>query len=154
MKKTVLLFLTTILLSFPVITMAQASTDNTKLTETERVIDKYSEKIYNGFSVLIEKAEEPVKTGFHYVVKKQIAQGVVGLLPLTIFLLLLYPLFYSIQHYEGDEFNGYTALAILFGFTEVILLVTSICATGNAVMHLIAPEYYAIEDIARLVGIQ
>jgi len=125
------------------------------VSETERIIDKYGSKVAEGFSTFMDSATPMAKEGFEMVVKLQFAKGVAYLL-IPIFCIIGWFIFsknYKIAREDDPREwvfgkNGSIALASLI--VSCCLLVASIPATYHGLLHVIAPEWYAIKELATL----
>ena len=158
MKKFFAILMITIM-TIPAMSFAEETkNDNTQviseqnISTAERIIDKYSEKMYETFSELAQNLKGPAKEAFGYMVKKEIAQGYVFMIPLVGFLLTLLLgiiiIYSSIRHDGNEALEAIGASALV---ASAIFLAISIFTTGSGIMYLIAPEYYAIQDIFELL---
>lgn len=136
--------------------------------EVERLIDKYGGKVIDGFNHVVEKTTPIAKEGFYIAVKLNIAEGISMLLPLLFFFIFGYvfmneynrinnllnsdkvPLNMDNRYGPFDDNNATPLLITLIVFTFILFIMTLIC-TSSGIKHLIAPEWYAIEDIINLV---
>lgn len=123
-----------------------------EISETERIIDKYGGKIAESFMNLMDTATPVAKEGFQMVVRLQIAKGIVMLIPIilcTICIILFISAARSME--EDDNFpNG--AMVIISGIIGVVTLITALFLTGDGILHIIAPEWFAIKEIIALVN--
>jgi hypothetical protein len=142
--------------------------ETTTLSETERIVDKYSGKIVDNFVILIESAAPHIKEGFKMVVRLQIAKGIAYLLPLLFFIVFLILTFIeynrieklinseNIPDYmgsnEGVFFERNISFKIIFylGLT-VITACMAVVFTYDGVVHLMAPDWFAIKEIQTLI---
>lgn len=144
-KKLLLLFL----LFSPILSIAQ--TDSTATTkDTEYYVDKYSEKIFNGFVDIMEASEPIAKEGFKMVVKAQIAQGIAALLPLIICIICFILGISAYKTSEGHK-GDYDILCAIYLGIALFMALISIFTTGNAIRHLVSPEWEAIKEISNLL---
>jgi uncharacterized membrane protein len=124
------------------------------VSEAERIIDKYGGKIVDGFNTLVSKAVPYAKEGFVIAVKLQIAKGIAGLLPLIAMFLFIYLFFKANKKaewgYEGPQ-NTSAVLTIVTGIIAFILFIVAMFNTYDAVLYLVAPEWFAIKDIIQLM---
>ena len=145
-----------------------AQKDSIKITNTEHIVDKYGGKIVEGFNSVVKKITPVAEKGFEIAVRKNIAEGIVSILPLVFFILFLYlfskeytrienilnsdnvPCQYDSRKGVFDE-NNITAPLLLYLFLIILLLIVSSFTIYNGITHLIAPEWYAIEDIFNLI---
>lgn len=157
-----------ILLIVSNITFAQIdSTQVVQLSDTERIIDKYSEKIANAFSEGVEKVAPVAEQGFQIAVRYCIAEGIVYMLPLFICLLFMiiatkeYQRITNILNSEkvpknmnsqngaySEENSSFKLISstIIFAITGFISMFT----TYMGITRLIAPEWYAIKEIIKM----
>tara|TARA_R110000796_G_scaffold146955_3_gene263698 strand:- start:4153 stop:4641 length:489 start_codon:yes stop_codon:yes gene_type:complete len=149
----------------------QQAKDSTSInaSEVERIVDKYTGKAVEGFNSVVDKITPSAEKGFEVAVKLQIAKGVTNLLPLFAFLFFL--LLFNLEHkdisdildkgkengpsrynYNGGPFyreNASVKLIIYLTFT-VILFIVTLFSIADGILHLMAPEWYAIESIIQL----
>lgn len=134
-----------LLLLFPILSYAEPTT-----TETERIIDKYGEKIAIAFEEAIDTATPIAKEGYQIAIKLQVVKGIAELLPLVFTIILWFLFNKEYKKVESFEYNGTPWLY----FTFVSAIITSLIAlfsTYTAVLRLMAPEWYAIKDILDLI---
>lgn len=151
MKK---LFLFLILILSFTITNAQDTTD--KITETERIVDKYSDKVVDGFNELIKKVTPVAEDAFEIAVRLQIAEGLARLIPLfmlpLIWLILRNVIKKSKWRPNGDADNGYAILQIVLWVILCIDFIAFIITIYGAIVRLVAPEWFAIKEILNLIN--
>lgn len=158
-----------LLLTLSVNLFAQDST-SIKATEVERIVDKYTGKAVDGFNAVVDKIAPTAEKGFEVAVKLQVAKGVTRLLPIFGFLIFLGlfnfeynrittilnngrengPERYDYNHGVFDEDNCSVKLILYLVFACILFILTLI-TTASGILHLMAPEWYAIEDIINLV---
>ena len=154
MKK-LLIYLPLMLISY--LSMAQDTlmTITNETTQTERIIDKYSDKVFTTFESAITSATPMIKEGFGWVVRLQIAKGV-AYLCIPILFLIVFRLFLKYYKIASDDSKDsrYTWVDCDNGITAVITLVIScalfvgsIPATYHGLIHIMAPEWCAIKEI-------
>lgn len=144
-------------------TVTSFSQEETVIAETvtERVIDKYSDKIISGFNDLIEGVTPLAEEGFSIVVKLQIAKGIAYMLilPITILLWIIFYINYrNLQKVIGETAKKDSWVEYKSGTLTVIFLISSIASTIGLIpaiyyglMYLIAPEWFAIKEILNLL---
>ena len=121
-----------------------------KITETERIIDKYGGVIIDGFNKTVEQVTPVAEEGFRIAVKLQIAKGVVGILPPFIF--IIFAILFVRQYKIEDDFSyNPTVLAIAYFIGTFLFFITSCFTINTGITHLIAPEWFAIKEIINLV---
>ena len=166
MKK--LLFITLLLFTFNINAQAQgADNDLPTISETERIVDKYGEKLAQGFSSFMESATPVAQEGFKIVVYLQLAKGVSYLLPLIFFILsvILFkneynrienilksdnvPNFYNGNYGPFDESNINIKI-IIYLIITIVSAIIAVITTTDGLTHLIAPEWFAIKEISTL----
>ncbi len=165
MKKLIIILLC---LSFSFSSFAEKTKEKQdSISNTERIIDKYSGKVVEGFNNVVEKAVPIAKQGFETAVRLQIAKGIANLLPLIFFLFFLYS---SNKEYDRintilssdnipkhmDQKNGpfdednITPRLIIYFIIALILGILSLFTTYTGITHVVAPEWYAIKEIIKL----
>lgn len=168
MKK-ILILLTTLLLTQTVFGQVDStSTESTEILEAERIVDKYGSKIVESFNRLVESITPYAEEGFSMVVKLQVAKGVTFLLPLVGFILCMYlsskeatrirnildsnnvPSRMDIHASIFYKDNA-TVQLILFTILACVLGIIAIFSTVSGILHIVAPEWYAVHEIIELV---
>ena len=142
-----------ILLLFTV-SFAVYSQDTTKYvtdTNTEKLIDKYSEKIGDAITALAEKLQQPAEHVYKILVKQQVVYGVSTLL-FVVFSVIVVFWGFKIYHKNQDEFNGWD----FFGMFLIVLgciafVISFIMFAGGGLSGLINPEYGALKDIVNMI---
>ena len=147
---------------------AGPTVDSAQITQAERIIDKYSGKIYNVLGEVATELKGPAKEMFNAVIKLEIAKGLGMLIPLFVAFFFLYLFRYeynSILHllnsedvpkrlnsnYGPFDESNVTAPLIIYLILFLGFTVFAIGVTYNGIMHLVAPEWYAIQDILKLL---
>ena len=149
MKKLILF----IILLIPTITFSQK--DSLDITETERIIDKYSEKISQSFEQGLEKVTPVAERGFEIAVRLQIARGLSYLLvPIfTVIFLIIFYKNYKIAR-EYSDYSWTEGKGGTIGVISLIIgscgLISSIPAIYYGISLLIAPEWFAIKEIIEM----
>lgn len=154
MKKLV----TILVLLFTFAVNAQEKEDTTPvISETERIVDKYGNKLAESFAEFMETATPMAQEGFKVVVRLQVAKGFCRLLfiPLSIFFAWLFFRSLKESHSESfDEkaFSGSVTIAIcvMSALLGIISIITAIFQTSTGIQMIIAPEWFAIKEIAEL----
>jgi predicted PurR-regulated permease PerM len=167
MKKVFLL----LAMSFTLLSTAQEKVQDsvqvsTTVTEAERVIDKYSEKITTAIGSLAESLAVPAEYVYKILVKQAVVDSVVELLLLLTFTFLFIrctrkflTLMRKVDRY-GDYLNEKAnkvsgeADLIVNGVGAVILLVgllRSLAYFSNMVTGFINPEFMAITEIIKML---
>lgn len=137
------------------------------ITETERIIDKYSDKIADSFNKGIEKVAPVAEQGFEIAVKFQIIKGVSGLLPFIAFLVSVFVFrneYFRISNLlRSDDvpdnmdsrkgiFSEENMSIILFSsfIITAVTLIASFFTLPSAISYILAPEWFAIKDILEM----
>lgn len=129
-------------------------------TETERIIDKYSDNIIRGFNSVIEKVTPLAEDGFKVVVKLQFIKGIVYLLPLVfaIIFLILFKREYN-KIYEEIKDQSYnnvfdedniSVFLIIYLLLFTLFTLISLRYTYDGFTHIFVPEWFAIKEIMGL----
>lgn len=124
-----------------------------QISEAERIIDKYGSKAIDGLNNAVESITPLAKEGFEMAVKLQYAKGIGYLLPLVIFI-ILYTMFmkhYKLGNFTEYDWNRHATLSILLLFGCCISFGFALSETGDAILHLVAPEWFAFQDIIKMV---
>ncbi len=167
MKKVVLI----LFMLFSLTTLAKTAKDSiqppTTTQEVERLVDKYGGKIIDGFNTVVKEVTPVAEQGFKIAVKLNIAEGIGLMLPIIFFFFFLswflreysridnilksdnIPIHMDKKCGPMDSDNGTPSLVISLVFTCVLFILSLFC-TMSGIKHLIAPEWYAIQDIINL----
>lgn len=159
MKKIITILILSI--TFALQSFAQQDSINTvnKITETERIIDKYGGQAVQKFNELITKVTPMAEQGFDVVVKLQIAKGI-GYLFITIITIIFWFIFFknyklALQNQKESGKNDWVDCNR--GTPALISLALAVCGTVatpfslyESILHLAAPEWYAIKEILKL----
>lgn len=140
-----------------------------KVSETERIIDKYGGKIVDGFNYAVESVTPVAEQGFKIAVRLQLADGLAHILPLIFFFVFLSryrkeynridTILMSSEDLPGkylsykpvwNESNASFQLILYLIFT-IVMGVLACKYTMYGITHLIAPEWFAIQDILTLI---
>lgn len=158
--------ITLLLILFSSICFSQ-TVDSTKITETERIIDKYSGKIADSFTQGLEKVTPIAEDGFKIAVKVSIAQGIGLLLPSLLFIIFFsllckeysrletilmsddVPSSMDCRHGPYSEYN-FTGILSFYTIFTGLSAIASAFTIYDGILHLIAPEWYAIINIIEL----
>lgn len=131
------------------------------ITTAERVIDKYTDKFYSGVSDIVEGLKGPAETVFKSVVMLQIAKGVGMLLILlpTIIFWIVFARLYPKVHDYFENAHGWTSwdeapwgvMTIISLVAACALTIGSVFSVYHGLLHVFAPEWFAIMEIVQLV---
>ena len=128
------------------------SVDSATLSETERIVDKYTDKVASGFNNLLEKTTPYAEEGFNMVVKLQKAKAFAKLMILfmgTIFLIWFMRVFPKADYSEYD-WNRWATLSVLIGILGLTCFIIGLFNLYDAVLLFLAPEWYAVKEIMSL----
>lgn len=157
-----------LLISVTSIAVNANDTLNTKqISETERIIDKYGDKIVNSFNSFAEKTLPIAEDGFKIIVKLQIAKGLINLIPLIafiIFIILVHKEYNRLLHLLNQEEvpsymdrdygpfgeDNISFPLLLYLIITIVLGLLSLFTTNSGFLYLIAPEWFAIKEIINL----
>jgi phosphoglycerol transferase MdoB-like AlkP superfamily enzyme len=137
----------------------QVVTTPANTTEVERIIDKYSGKIYEQFMELVEVSKGPAEELFNMLVYKKQIEGLFYFLPLIITIILIIISFKIYRYWDnlseeeeydkGEMVGGiFAAVIVLF----VIGVIVTFCTIKTAVMYLMFPEWYVILDLIDMIS--
>jgi hypothetical protein len=123
------------------------SLDSVNITETERIIDKYSGKLATSITSLAEILKVPASHVYGIMVKNQFLNGV-SIFIVCCFLILadttsIVPLFFS-EEYRREFWGLPFIITIVVAFFLLIFIPDAISQTFN-------PEYGAIKEIMNFV---
>lgn len=138
-----------ILLLFTV-SFAVYSQDSTKYvtdTNTEKLIDKYSDKIGDAITALAEKLQQPAEHVYKVLVKQQVVWGVGTLVGVVLGALFLFIGLLGISKWRWDD--DYCIPLNIVGV--IILLVSLVLFFFYGLTGLINPEYGALKDIVNMI---
>lgn len=145
-----------IFILFLLMSMSSWSQDSTVVTTTqaERIIDKYSGKISDTFNEGIKKITPMAEKGFDVVVRFEIAKGIGLLLPLPICITFVFIIISTRRKAKfndvGDPTNGWGILLIITWVIASVSFIVSIFSVYSGILHLMAPEWYAIKEILEI----
>jgi len=159
MKK-LLFVLIAIMLSFNTF----AETDSTSITTAERVIDKYTTKMFDAVQNTAQALEQPAKEIFKSVVKLQVAKGITYLLPILVFIiaiLIFYREYRRIERllssqnvpscydkYQGPMGDGnINTIMVLSLVIACVCIAISIFSIPVGIQYLASPEWFAIKEV-------
>ena len=129
------------------------------VSETERIVDKYSSKLAENFSQFMETATPMAQEGFKVVVRLQIAKGICKLLfiPLSFFCIWFFYKNYNSMIREekdtGKDVSGNDwriGAMVISGLIGIISIITALFQTSSGLQMLIAPEWFALKEITTL----
>lgn len=133
-----------------------------QVSQAEHLVAKYSTKITDAFTEGIQSVTPMAEDAFEMVVRLQTAKGVGLLLPIPLFFTFLLLLINEIKsvrklikegnyHYTSPwSENNISMQMILFLILAVITGILSFITTYDGILHIMAPEWYAIKEIMGL----
>lgn len=125
-----------------------------KITEAERIIDKYGGAAVDKFNNAVDTITPFAKDGFKIVTKLKFAEGVVYLLvfPFCILFWFIFNHYYNKACIEDSYWIDTKAgpLSITFLILSIGSTIGLIPALYHGLTHVIAPEWFAIKEIANL----
>lgn len=156
------MLITAMMLSFVII--AHNTTDTTKtdentlitektLFETERIIDKYTDKAFDAIKGLAAALEIPAEFLYRVLVKQQIVYAFVYILTIVIgaIFLILFAKHLNLLKYDNNDFiegtGKHVFLVIIFGAISIISLLIGLFNLNAIMIGLINPDYGAIKEI-------
>ena len=144
------------MLSFTMVSYADTTSVATlNVSQTERLIDKYGRQAVESFNSLVETTIPLAESGFKMVVRLQIAKGIGGLLPLFLTILSLIIIFTLNKKAEWCKYSGpqnlNAIMQVVFTILGWLLFMVALMSTYDAILYLMAPEWYAIKEILNLV---
>ncbi len=138
-----------ILLLFTV-SFAVYSQDSTKYvtdTNTEKLIDKYSEKIGDAITALADKLQQPAEHVYKILVRQQVVWGVGTLICIFLGILLLYLGIAGENKWDMDD--DFCLFLQVIGI--MVTLISLILFFVYGLTGLINPEYGALKDIVNMI---
>lgn len=155
MKKLILL-----LIMLTMFFYGNATEDSTKYvtdTNTEKLIDKYTEKIEVGISALAKSLKRPAEHVYGVLVKQRVVKAWtwIGVILLSLLITIVVPAIskrLSASIKEEDKSDGsdeYKILLLIFGIITVIII---ICGLKPIISGFFNPEYGAIKEIMRFLN--
>lgn len=155
MKKVIFMLLLSAVTLAPV--FGQKDSTNTdqikgKISETERIIDKYGGKIIEGFNKVVKEVTPYAEEGFRVVVRLEIAKGIYYMVPTLIFLIMCI-IFYrkGIFSWMFKEKAWDTPMPLFTGMVLVCIGAWAALNFPDGILHLMAPEWFAIKELIDLV---
>jgi len=138
---------------FSVITHSQ-NDSIPSITETERIIDKYGEKVIEGFEKAVTNVTPMAEDAFAVVVKLQVAKGITRLLPIFFSIFCVWFFYKTLDSYQkSDNKNGEDVrigAMVISGIIGIISVITAFFVTSTGIQMIIAPEWFAIKEIMNL----
>lgn len=129
--------------------------DSLKITQAERIIDKYVDKTAEGLNTIVDKVTPMAEQGFEMAVKLQYAEGYARLTIAFIMLILIgvcWRLFRYVQKSDWNEDEeGISAIIILWA-AKIGFLIGSLVHIYRGIMRIVAPEWFAFEEIIKLIN--
>lgn len=135
-----------LILLLPLMVYSQDSTQTQQISEIERIIDKYGEKIIDGFNNVIEKTTPYAEKGFEIAVRLQIAKGIAFLISAIFGIWLI---FYSIFSKRFTDWVKEEYAQPIY-LIHILIVPLTVWVMHEACVHLIAPEWFAVKEILEL----
>ena len=141
-----------------------AETDSTSITTAERIIDKYTTKMFDVVQSTAQALEQPAKEIFKSVVKLQVAKGFINLLPILVFIIAIM-MFYkeyrrvekilsedrvpcSYNKHQGPmEDANITPIAVISLIIAVLFIIIGIFTVPKGIQYLASPEWFGIKEV-------
>jgi len=130
-------------------------TNTAVVSETERIIDKYSSKVTEVIKGLATALEVPAEFVYEVLVKQQLVNSITY--TIVILLLLITPLLYIKSYYKWVDKNDKDSgiLWFLWVISTIIPLIAGsimfLTDIGSIVMGFVNPDYGAIKDIIEVI---
>ena len=168
MKKVIFKTGLILLLSIISITLFSQDVDSLsttqQVTEVERIFDKYSAKAVDGLNNAVQNVAPYAEKGFHMAVRLQIAKGIVNIIPLPLTLLFVWLLFRTMKRLDdieqvkkdtGENISEiraeiYKVTLVVSAIVGIVGIIACFFTVGDGILYLIAPEWYAVQDILQL----
>lgn len=131
-------------------TMAQKDSVQSTLvtnTNTEKLIDKYSEKITASVAAFSEKLKQPAEHIYKVLVKQQVVKACSTLSILLIGILLCSLAIYGGIKSEWEDPEFYSLFCIFGGLIGVVAVLYGVVNFTDILQGFINPEYGAMQDI-------
>lgn len=130
--------------------------DSLNITQAERIIDKYSQKIESSFTKGIENITPMATEGFEMVVKLKFYTALSSIF--TTFFILVISFYIAFKYYpiaSEDNPNDFTEgkyglVVIIFSFLGVVSFISTPFILVHYLPMLFCPEWYAIKEIIEL----
>lgn len=160
MKKFIMLLSLLLVLLIPVIAQESVTkiVDETVVQEyvtnsnVEKLIDKYSDKLYASITSLAETLQQPAEYVYKILMKQQLVIGYTYLsvfITMLIISLILFKLNKTIFKEDAwDDVNVFNFFAII---TALICAGFLIAFLADGFQRILNPEYYAIDKIMSLI---
>lgn len=133
--------------------LASYGEDSTALStasEPERLVDKYSAKVYNTVVTVADQLKEPAEHVYKVLVRKNFIHGV-SFVSFTLILLVVGVwLILKIDIQRMDEDIHFTRL-LVGGIIIAIAVVLSMLGLSSAINNIFNPEYAAMIEISKLL---
>lgn len=141
-----LLFTICLLFTFTIYAQNDSIIQPSNIAEAERLIDKYGGQLKEDFNNMIKDVTPMAEEGFKVVVRLQVAKGITYLIPTVVFFIAL-PFFIK---YGKEDFDSFQTFIV--GMITFISFIIAIFSTYHGVLHIMAPEWFAVKEIIGLVA--
>jgi hypothetical protein len=114
----------------------------TSLSETERLLDKYSEKVGAALNSLSESLKVPIERVYEILIKQQYVFAITHTIILILWLIAcIYAIYKNMNSKDGEEWWGFPAMILLAWLVYFFMVLSTIVGCY------FNPEYYVIMEI-------
>lgn len=127
--------------------------DSLKVGETERLIDKYSDKLVTATQSLAKTLEVPATHVYQVLVKQQVVRAIIWLI-VDLIVLIIWGAFLIPFIKIPDKSNITQAqedIVIPFIVSSIILVIFLVCNLTIIISGFVNPEYEAIKEIVGFI---
>lgn len=133
--------------------LASYGEDSTALSaasETERLVDKYSAKVYDTVVTVADQLKEPAEHAYKVLVRKNFIHGV-SFVSLTLILLVVGVWLMLKTDFRRIDEDIHFARFLVGGIIIAIAVVLSMFGLSTAINNIFNPEYAAMIEISKLL---
>lgn len=144
-------FIVLLFMSISLIGFAQADTtkaDVNYLSETERLIDKYSSQIIDGVLATIDTLTPAAQETFKIIVRKNFWEGMAAIFFFVFFFIIML-IAYRTSDFKDGSVNGSAVLTVISAIISAVSIITIVAE--NSIMKVFVPEYYAIQELIDMI---
>lgn len=145
-----LLFTLILLINISIYSQSDSIKQPIQISETERIVDKYSEKITVALQSLAKSLEVPAQKVFEILIKQQYVFAIthtIIIILTTCFMIWIWITFNNL--YKKTDEDEYICIGIVI---QIIHLIYVFAVLTPVVGCYINPEYYALKDIIELIN--
>lgn len=157
MKKIILI----VFLTFGMLSYSQVNDSiPSKISETERIVDKYSDKIYTVVQELAKSLSVPAEYVYKVLVKQSVVESITWLVLFIISIILMIPfikmssIIYDWDNmtdkYNNDK-SGSLIPSLLSLIIGIIIFILALFNINIIIQGFVNPEYKAIETIINAI---